>query len=84
MKIDQLYKRGTNTGYPLNKRYPAKVIAKYEKDLRHVVARIEEGHAIPTIQDLREYFAGEYGIQVGVCALRNHLRSIKKGQPLWR
>ena len=83
MKIDQLC-NPSNTGYPLNKRYPKPLIAKYEKDLRRVVELAAEGNCLPTRKDLKNHFEEEYGIIVGEGAIHRHITLIQKGQSLWR
>ena len=83
MKIDDLVKK-SNTGYPINKRYPPKLVAKYEKDLRLVVKLADEGRGLPTRRDLKEYFAEEYGMILGEAAIDRHIQRIRKGQLLWR
>lgn len=83
MSIKQLCRK-TNTGYPINKRYPKELIAKYEKDLQELVKLVEAGNQMPTRKDLREHFHAEYGIEVGEDAIHRHIQLIKKGQPLWR
>ena len=82
-KIDSLFK-STNTGYPLNKRYPPKLIESYVRDLKYVVKQVEEGQCLPTRKELKEYFSDTYGIEVGEGAIHRHIQLLQKGKKLWR
>jgi hypothetical protein len=82
-KIDSLFK-STNTGYPLNKRYPPKLIESYLRDLRYVIKQVEEGQCLPTRRELKEYFFETYEIEISEGAIHRHITTLKKGGKLWR
>lgn len=81
MKISQL---AGDTRGPINKRYPAKTIKAYEKDLRELVGVIRNGVACPALPTLVEYFADELDMTIQAATIKRHLSILLKGGKLWQ
>lgn len=52
---------------------------RYRADLVEVVKAERDGAALPSTEELAEYFRKELGIVVAPSTIREHLRGIRKG-----
>lgn len=69
---------------PLNKRYPDAIIAKYEADLRSMIEMVEtEEYVYPPVGALVKYFKDEYGMKVAESTIKDHVKKLREGNPLW-
>lgn len=81
-KLDALLK-SVNVNLPLTTRHTKEELAKYEKDLKYLLKKVEEGASIPAIHDLKAYVQEEHGINVAEGTIRIHLRKLAEGKNLW-
>ena len=80
--LDKLLKT-ENVNLPLTTRYTKEHLAKYVKDLRYLLKKVDDGAAIPAIHDLKAYFKDEHGLTISEGSIRRHLRQLQAGQDLW-